>query len=123
MGATSASSFAQRHLRLVVVIGGDVKKPRRLLGDGAHDIGMRMAGRGNRDAGAEIQIHVAVDILDDGAFAARHDKRCAARIRRRHHGTIALENRARAGTRRRDFDIWNAHVLESQETRSLGESL
>ena len=101
--------FAQRDLRLVIVVGGNMEEPRRLLRDRADNVGMRMSRRRHRDARAEIQIRVAVDVFDDGAFAARHDERRAARIRRRHDRAIALEDRARARAGRRNLDVGNAH--------------
>jgi hypothetical protein len=70
-----------------------------------------MSGRRNGDAGRKIQIHVPVDIFDDGTFATRHDKRRAPGIRRRDDRGIALDNRARARSRRGHFDIWNSHFF------------
>ena len=92
--------LAERDLRLVIVVGGDVQESRGLVGDRADDVGMRMARRGHGNAGAEIQIDVAVDVFDDRALAARHHERRAARIGRRHDRAIALENRPRAWARR-----------------------
>ena len=50
--------LAQRDLRLVIVVCGNVEEPRRLLRDRADDVGMRMSCRRHRDACAEIQVRV-----------------------------------------------------------------
>jgi hypothetical protein len=116
-GCDLRQPFAKLYLQLVIVVGGNVKELRGLLGNGAHNVGMRVAGGRDRDACTAIQIHVAVNVFDDRAVASGHDERRTPRIRRRHDRAIALENRARARAGRRDFDIWNAHLVK-QEIRS-----
>ena len=68
-GAISCNRFAERHLRLVIVVGGDVQEPLRLLRNGPDDIRMANAGGVDRDARAAVEIDVAVDIFHDGALA------------------------------------------------------
>jgi hypothetical protein len=48
--------------RLVEVGRGDVDEPIGLLLDGRDDLGMRVAGRADRDAGGEVEEAVAVDV-------------------------------------------------------------
>src|SRR5688572_30285694 len=75
------------------------------------------------DTGAEIQINVAVDILDGCALAARHHERRASRVRWGNDCAIALDDSARPRTRRRNLDVWNAHLStrddESTRLRAL----
>ena len=56
--------------RQVEVRGAEVDELGRLLLDRGHDLGMGMAGRGDRDPGREIEEQVAVDVLDGQALAA-----------------------------------------------------
>src|SRR5205823_14537758 len=51
--------------------------------NGADDIGMAVTGRTYGNTGVEIQEAVAVNILDDRAFAALCDERVGTRIGRR----------------------------------------
>ena len=66
----------------------------------AHDVRMRVAGAVDGDAGGAVEKDVAVDVLDDGAFAARHDERIVARVGRRDdalsRSMMAARLRARA---------------------------
>ena len=60
--------LGQPHLRLVVEVGArHVQELLRLLGDRRDDVGMRVAGGVDGDAGGAVEEHVAVDVLDDGA--------------------------------------------------------
>ena len=109
--------LAERDLRLVVVVRGNVQKARSLFGDRPHDIRMRMPGGVDGNARAAVQVDIAVDILDDGTFPSCHDEWRAPRIRRRHHRTIARQNRLRARTRRRHFDVRDTHWLRASGAR------
>ena len=114
--------LAERDLRLVIIVGGDVQESRGLVPYGPNDLRVRMNRRSYRDAGAEVQIDIAVDVFNDGALATRHDERSAARIGRRHNRAIAFDDRPRAWARRRDFDVWNRHVAEAGRRRELKAS-
>ena len=73
--------LGQLHLRLVIEIGArHVEEALRLLGHGADHVGMRVPRRRDGDAGRAVEEHVAVDILHDGARAARHHERVRPRV-------------------------------------------
>ena len=77
--------LGQLHLRLVVEVGArHVQVALRLIDDGLHDVGMRVAGGVDGDAGGAVEKVVAVDVLDDRALSAGHDERIVARVGRRH---------------------------------------
>ena len=60
--------LGQPHLRLVVEVGArHVQELLRLLGDGADDVGVRVAGGVDGDAGRAVEEDVAVHVLDHGA--------------------------------------------------------
>ena len=85
--------LAEPHLRLVVEVRArHVQELLRLIDDGGDDVGMRVAGGVDGDAGGAVEEHVAVDVLDGGAVAARHDERIAARVRRRDDLAVALDD-------------------------------
>src|SRR5688572_5370890 len=71
---------------------------------------MRDAGRVHGDAGRAIEEAVAVDVFDDGAFAAGDDERIVAGIRRRDELRVLLDDclRLRAGEDR--FYFGSIHV-------------
>ena len=70
----------------------------RLIDDRGDDVGMRMTGGIDGDAGGAVEKDVAVDVLDGAPTAARHDERIRARIRRRHDRGVAIDQRlARVG--------------------------
>ena len=46
------------------------------------DLRVRVPGGVDGDAGGAVEEPVAVHVLDDGAFAARHDEGIVARVRR-----------------------------------------
>ena len=57
--------LGEPHLRLVVEVGArHVQELLRLLGDRRDDVGMRVAGGVDRDAGGAVEEDVAVDVLD-----------------------------------------------------------
>ena len=63
------------------------------------DVGMGVAGRGDGDAGRAVEEDVAVDVLDERAFPARHHERVVARVGRRDDLRVALDERLRPRTR------------------------
>jgi hypothetical protein len=65
--------------RQVEVRGAEMDQLGRLLLDRGHDLGMRMAGRGDRDPGREVEEEVAVDVLDRQAVTADRDDRVGPR--------------------------------------------
>ena len=78
--------LAEPHLQLVVEVGaGHVQELACLLDDRRDDVGMRVAGGGHGDARRAIEEDVAVDVLDERAFAPGDDQRVVARVRRRDH--------------------------------------
>ncbi len=96
----AADLLGQPHLRLVVEVGPrHVQELLRLLDDGGDDVGMRVSGRVDGDAGGAVEELVAVDVLDDGAFTAGHHQRIAAGVGRRHRLGVAGDDRlgVRAG--------------------------
>ena len=58
-----------------------------------------MAGRCNGDAGSAVEEDVAVDVLDERAFAARHDERVVTRVGGRDDLRVTLDERLRPRTR------------------------
>ena len=68
--------LGEAHLRLVVEVGArHVQEALRLVDDRLHDLGMRVPGRVDGDAGGAVEEAVAVHVLDDGALSAGHDER------------------------------------------------
>ena len=103
--------LGQPDLRLVVEVRPrHVDELLRLIGDRAHDVGMRDAGRVDRDAGGAIEEAVAVDVLDHRPFAAGDHERIVARVGGRDVLRVALDDRPglRAGQRRPD--VWRVHL-------------
>ena len=85
--------FREPHLRLVVEVRPrHVDELLRLIGDRLDDVRMRHAGRVDRDAGGAVEEAIAVDVLDDGPFAAGDDERVVARVGRRHEPGVALDD-------------------------------
>ena len=83
-GAISDSFSASATMLLVIEIRArHVDQARRLLLNRLHHPRMAVAGGDHGDAGVEIQEPVAVDVLDDRAFAALRHQRIAPRVRRR----------------------------------------
>ena len=83
--------------RQVEVGRGEVDELGGLLLDRGHDLRVRVAGRGDRDAGGEVEEEVAVDVLDGQALAAdRHDRVGAGQAR---GGPFLIERHVRAGLR------------------------
>ena len=104
--------LAEPHLRLVVEVRArHVQELLRLIDDGGDDVGMRVAGRVDGDAGGAIEEQVAVDVLDDRAGAARHHERIAARVRRRHDLAVALDDGLGLGPGQRGLDQRRVHTL------------
>ena len=103
------------HLRLVVEIGPrHVDELRRLIGNGLDDVGVRDAGGIDRDAGRAVEKDVAVDVLDDGAFAAGDDERIVARVGRRHEFRVLLDDRPGLRARRRSLDVRGVFIVVCQ---------
>ena len=98
--------LGQPHLRLVVEVGPrHVQELLRLVDDGRDDVRMRVPGRVDGDAGGTVQEPVAVDVLDDRAFAAGHHQRIAAGIGRRHRFGVARNDRLRVRTGQRGHEL------------------
>ena len=76
-----------------------------LLLDRGHDLGVRVAGRVDRDAGGEVEEEVAVDVLDGQALAADRDDRVGARQAGRGPGLVELDVLAGLGTRQLRDDV------------------
>ena len=94
--------FGQFHHALVIEIrAGHVDQLGGLFLDGGDDLRMAMAGGDDGDARGEIEEGVAVHVFDQRAAAGLRDQRIVARVGRRDHGVIALDNflRFRAGQR------------------------
>ena len=72
----------RRHLVVVEVRAGHVDQLGRLILDGLHDFGMAVAGRGDGDAGGEVEELVAVDVFDSATAAAFDDQRITAGVAR-----------------------------------------
>jgi len=62
--------LGQRHRGLGVDEVADVNQLRRLLGDRAHDGGVAVAQRADRQAGLEVQVLVALVVVEQRALAA-----------------------------------------------------
>ena len=98
-GAMLVERFAEAHLRLVIEIRSrHVQELLRLIDDRGDHFRMRVAGGVDGDAGGAVEKQVAVDVLDDGAGAARHDKGIAAGVRRRDDLAVALDDGFGFGT-------------------------
>jgi hypothetical protein len=63
-----------------------------------------VARRGHGDAGHEIEVAIAVDVLDHRTFAARDDERVLLDVRRRRDTLVPLDERAGLGAGRRGDD-------------------
>ena len=61
-----------------------------LLRDRALHLGMKVAGVDHRDAGAEVEIALALDIPDLGAFGAVDEDRRKVALAARHGRVLAL---------------------------------
>ena len=102
----------EAHLRLVVEVRPrHVDELRRLVGDGLDDLGMRDAGGVDRDAGRAVEEDVAVDVLDDGAFAAGDDERIVARVGRRHELRVLLDDRLGLRAGQRSLDVRGVFIV------------
>ncbi len=85
--------LGELHLRLVIEVRArHVQVLLRLVGNRFDDVGMRVPGARDRDAGGAVEEQVAVDVLDDGALAAGHDEGIVARVGRRHAGLVARDD-------------------------------
>src|SRR2546422_10559281 len=69
-----------------------------------HDLRMTVARGGDGDARHEIEEAIAVDILDDGALAARYRERILLGIRRGRKAVLPFDDGAGFGTRWRHDD-------------------
>src|SRR4029450_7129904 len=88
---------------LVVLSRRDVDEALGLPLDRLDDVGMRVPGRAHCDPRRPVDEAIAVHVPDLGALAPVHDEGVVARIGGRDHGGIALEDRARNGTRHVQF--------------------
>ena len=80
------------HTLVVEIRAGHVDQVGGLLLDRGDDARVAMSGGDDGDARREIEEGVAVDIFDHGAVAAFRDQRVIARVRRREHGGVALND-------------------------------
>ena len=90
---------------LVPEIARDVHELAGRLADGGDHLRMRVAGRAHRDAGAEIEEAVAVDVPHFRAAAMRHHERIVARIGRRDHRLVARNHGTRLGAGQLGLDM------------------
>jgi len=107
--------FTQRHHRVVIIVGRDVDEFLDLLLDGPDDLGMRMAGRKDRDAGGKVNVAIAIHVPTFGALAVIHDKRVIARVGWRRMFFVSNENRLGLGAWHIVFldSHWGSPVLSS----------
>jgi hypothetical protein len=69
-------ALAKRRHSFIVEIGAtDVQKSLGSILDGGHDLRMTVPGRGDRNTGHEIQVSIAVHILDHDSAATGNDQR------------------------------------------------
>jgi hypothetical protein len=84
--------LGERGLMRVVIVGaGYVREQARLIRNRFGDLRMGVAKRRNSDAGVEIEERVAVHVFYDGAVAAFHHQRVAARVTGRDIPGVAFE--------------------------------
>ena len=91
--------------RVIEIRSRHVNQRGRLLLDGAHNVGMAMAGGCHGDAGTEIKKGVAIDVFNDHAFAATCHQGIVACVRRRYELTVEIENLLGFGAGQRRFDL------------------
>src|SRR5438105_2284105 len=97
--------LAQRRKAFVVeVAAADMKEARGGVLDRLHDLRMPIARGGDGDACHEVEEPIAVDVLDDGAFAARHGERILLGIRCRGKAVLPVHDGARFWPWRRHHD-------------------
>ena len=109
-GSQTAELLHQiRHGLIVKIAPAKMEKLPRLLLDGRHDLGMRMAGGGYRDPGGEIEKEVAIDILDDHSLALLDNQRINPPVRRSAVFFVALNDFSRLRARRLDLNVGNLH--------------
>ena len=87
--------LAQRAHALMPVVAGDVNEIAGRVAYGLHHLGVRMAGRTDRNAGREIEKAIAVDVPDFRASAVRHRKRIGPRVGGRRDLRVARDQGAR----------------------------
>src|SRR5262249_48314358 len=103
---TRAPSPREPYLRFVIEVRArHVQELLRLFYDRADDVAMRVAGRVDGDAGGAVEKNVPVHVLDGRAVTARDDQRIPARVRGRHDGLIARDERLGLRTRQRGDDV------------------
>src|SRR5262249_4527032 len=96
----------QPYLDVVIEIRpGHVEELASLILDGADDVRMRVSRGGHRYTGRAIEKQISVDILDGRSEPALDNQRIAARVARRHHDAITLDERLRARAGQRHSDI------------------
>src|ERR1035437_7138223 len=102
-----------------VEVGAVMDQLAGLVPDRRHHVRVAVAGRGDRDAGVEVEKEVAVDVLYRAALAPRGDDRIGPRHARR--GPLAVELQVYARLRPGQFrnEVRNAGSL-SELTGSLG---
>src|SRR4051812_26610219 len=69
-----------RHLAVIKIGAGHVDQRRRLLLNGANNVRMTMACRGDGNARAKIEKAISVNVFDDGALSLLDNKWIRARV-------------------------------------------
>ena len=89
-----------------------MQQPLGLVPDGRHDLRVGMARRADRDAGVEVQEHVAVHVLDHGAGPPGRGERVGPGQRGAGDLVVGLDQQA--GLRARDLrgELRLGHGLE-----------
>ena len=67
---------------------------------------MAVSGGRNRDARHEVEVAVAVHVLDHHAFAAGDDERVLLEVGVRRKGPVAINNGLREGAWKGGLDAW-----------------
>ena len=98
--------------RQVEVTGAEVLELLGLALDGGNHVRVAVPGGVDRDAGGEVQEHVAVDVLDGAAEATHGHDRVGAREAGTRPGVIELDVRAGLGARQLGHDVRDRTRLE-----------
>jgi len=105
--------------RIIEVRTGHMQELIGLVFDGLYHEGVAVASGANRDARSEIKKTVAVRIADPEPFGRLRNQRVDARVRRRHEPVVDCDERRRARTRQRGYDLGILH--DGFSLRGLGE--
>ncbi len=105
--------LAEAHLALVPVVRADVEELVGGLLDLCDHVRVAVARRADGDPGREVEEAVAVDVPDFDPAAVRHHERVVARVRGRDDTGVALDDRARLGSRQLGADVRGLHGSKS----------